>query len=126
MTKKPILCLDFDGVIHSYTSGWKGIDKIPDKIVPGALEFMKEASEHFHIYIYSSRSSEPLGICAMQAWLSIELYNAGMADEDWTKEIQFPDKKPPAKVSIDDRAITFDGSWPSIELLRRFKPWNMR
>ena len=27
---KPILCLDFDGVVHSYTSGWKGADVIPD------------------------------------------------------------------------------------------------
>ena len=26
---KPILCLDFDGVLHSYTSGWRGA-RIPD------------------------------------------------------------------------------------------------
>ena len=29
---KPILCLDFDGVIHRYDSGWKGADVIPDRI----------------------------------------------------------------------------------------------
>jgi hypothetical protein len=33
--RKPILCLDFDGVLHSYTSGWKGAAVIPDPPVPG-------------------------------------------------------------------------------------------
>ena len=32
--RKPILCLDFDGVIHSYISGWKGADVIPDPLKP--------------------------------------------------------------------------------------------
>jgi hypothetical protein len=27
---KPILCLDFDGTIHSYISGWQGADVIPE------------------------------------------------------------------------------------------------
>ena len=38
----PIICVDFDGVIHSYTSGWKGIDVIPDDPVPGAIEWLEE------------------------------------------------------------------------------------
>ena len=37
---KPILCLDFDGVIHSYSSGWKGAAVIPDPPVDGAMRFI--------------------------------------------------------------------------------------
>lgn len=123
--RKPILCLDFDGVIHSYKSGWKGAQVIPDPPVKGALEFLKEASEHFHIYIHSSRSHQPGGICAMQLWLSVKLEEAGLMG-DWAKAIIFPTEKPPAKVTIDDRALTFTGVWPTINDLKDFKPWNMR
>ena len=34
MGKKTVV-FDFDGVIHSYTSGWQGIGNIPDPVVPG-------------------------------------------------------------------------------------------
>ena len=30
MPFKPTIILDFDGVIHSYTSGWQGADVIGD------------------------------------------------------------------------------------------------
>src|SRR5882672_3079773 len=38
--RKPILCLDFDGVLHSYSSGWKGADVIPDAPTPGMAAFL--------------------------------------------------------------------------------------
>jgi hypothetical protein len=66
---RPILCLDFDGVIHSYTSGWKGAAVIPDAPVPGALEFIHEALEQFEVHIFSSRSHQWGGKRAMKRWL---------------------------------------------------------
>lgn len=42
------------------------------------------------------------------------------------KEISWPLFKPPAMVTIDDRAITFTGEWPSIDALLAFKPWNKK
>ena len=40
--------------------------------------------------------------------------------------IKWPTEKPPAMVTLDDRAITFTGEWPSIETLLAFKPWNKK
>lgn len=123
---KPILCLDFDGVIHSYTSGWKGAQVIPDPPVEGAIAFMLEALEHFDVVIYSSRSSQPGGIRAMQNWLRLHGGNcwhpspAGPGLED----VRFATEKPAAFLTIDDRAITFTGEWPSITSLKNFTPWN--
>lgn len=118
---RPILCLDFDGVIHSYTSGWKGADVISDPPVPDAIRFMREALEHFRVVVYSSRSGQPGGIEAMQAWLR---RHAG--DLDWFAAIEWPTEKPPALVTIDDRAVTFTGTWPDMQSLLEFKPWNKK
>src|SRR5882672_9416305 len=109
---KPILCLDFDGVIHSYQSGWKGADVIPDPPVPGAFDFIDRAREHFIVAIFSSRSHQVGGKAAMVAWL--RHWMAEMWGDDRAlsviADLEFPDAKPAAKVSIDDRAITFDGT----------------
>lgn len=128
MSRKPILCLDFDGVIHSYASGWKGADVIPDPPVDGAIAFMLGALRHFDVAIYSSRSGQPGGLEAMKRWLR---EHAGQTwhetpDGPGLEDIRFPVSKPAAFVSIDDRALTFDGTWPAVETLKAFQPWNKK
>tara|TARA_Y100000034_G_scaffold132281_1_gene194874 strand:- start:525 stop:941 length:417 start_codon:yes stop_codon:yes gene_type:complete len=118
---KPILCLDFDGVCHSYTSGWKGRTTIPDDPVPGVEDAIRSYSTHFRIAIYSSRSELPDGIRAMKAWFNEHF--PGMIEE---LRVMFPQTKPPAYVSLDDRAVTFQGQWPNLEWLQEFRPWNKR
>lgn len=124
---KPILCLDFDGVIHSYTSGWKGAAVIPDPPVPGALDFIRRAVEHFEVHIFSSRSNQDGGINAMRDYLwdhAVQQY--GVSDARFIVSLVFAFEKPHALVTIDDRAITFNGTWPAIDDLRAFKPWNKK
>jgi len=129
LPKRPILCLDFDGVLHSYTSGWQGAAVISDPPVAGAIDFLYEAIQHFDVCIYSSRSHQEGGIDAMQDWLSrheVEWRNqqTTLPRTSLLLSIRFPVVKPAAFVTIDDRAITFTGVWPPMALLLAFKPWN--
>ena len=127
---KKLLCLDFDGVLHSYSSGWQSADRIPDPPVEGALAFLVRASERFALAIFSSRSHQDGGIEAMQSWLRDHLLD----DLGWTRGaasrfvdgIAWPIHKPPAHLSIDDRALSFNGDWSRYDLdeLETFRPWN--
>jgi hypothetical protein len=139
MRSKPILCVDFDGVIHSYTSGWKGPCEIVDPPVPGALKWLWKATEWFDVQIYSSRSKEPGATDAMFRWMVSNSEKEFGADHPmtWAGEggekgpvypITFAHEKPAAFLTIDDRAVCFEGDWGDLEPadLLNFKPWNKR
>lgn len=115
---KPILLLDFDGVIHQYTSPWTKADEILDGPVPGAKEFVAEAGKIFELCIYSARSLQPGGIEAMKAWLILHDFPLHL--------LSFPTEKPPAFLTIDDRCVCFEGEFPRPEALLKFRAWNKR
>jgi hypothetical protein len=126
---KPILCLDFDGVIHRYGKGWQN-GVIYDDVVHGFFEWAERAAEHFHLVIYSSRSKDESGEVQMATYLT-EQHAKWRADggKPTTNEplsFEFAHEKPPAFLTIDDRAIQFTGVWPDVEMLRSFKPWNVQ
>lgn len=134
MSDLPILCLDFDGVIHRYDSGWQGALTIADDVTEGFFEWLDDAAKHFKIVVYSSRSKEPGATDAMALWLAEQRRKwrerGGKSPHEFGEpvSIEFADTKPAAFLQIDDRALTFNGRWSDFDpaALRAFKPWNKR
>lgn len=112
------IVFDFDGVIHSYTSGWEGIDKISDAPVDGIKEVIDELRKlGYMVCIVSTRCAQPEGIEAITKWLN----KYEITVDKVSKE------KPPALVYIDDRAITFDGDCTNLlKAILNFKSWTER
>ena len=100
MDYKPTVVFDFDGVIHSYTSGWKGTAEIPDPPVPGIGEAITKLRQlGYRVVVVSTRCSTAEGMGAVRRFLR----DNGIIVDDVMME------KPPAICYIDDRAIRFDG-----------------
>ena len=128
------MCLDFDGVIHSYDQGWK-LGEIYGTVVPGFWEWLEKVREHCKVVVYSSRSQTDAGKAAMFMWMRQER-------QRWIRDggqenpaagpltLDFPEHKPAAWMTIDDRAQRFDGDWTAPELqleaILAFKPWMTR
>lgn len=153
----PTVCIDFDGVIHEYSRGWqKG--KIYDGPVEGAIGGIIGLMCHYRVAIYSTRSKHLLRRWAMKRTVREWIMELGWHDTDlatrawsaqggkpedyapWTAgdvmdvlrelaaHVRYPLFKPPAVLTIDDRAVTFDGDWTKFtpEAVRAFKPWNVK
>ena len=114
------ILVDFDGVIHSYKSGWHGEAEIPDPPVPGALNFLRElsAEKEFEVCIYSSRNCRVEGRQAMIRWM-----RENGLEETVLDCLSFPTFKPPAFLTMDDRCICFKGQFPSMARIKNFQPW---
>jgi hypothetical protein len=133
MSFTPTICVDFDGVLHSYTSKFSGDAVIADPPVPGALRWLRRIAEVFDVVIYSSRSRSDEGCAAMEQWLrryAREEFGDEGEVERLLQKIKFAREKPMAFLTIDDRAICFQGDFSAPELdpqaMLEFRPWNKR
>ena len=95
LDKRKTVAIDFDGVIHAYSQGFKGLDNAYDEPVPGTFEALtKLKSLGFQLKILSSRPAPVI--------------------EDWLKKYGFDglisevsNHKFPATLYIDDRGFRF-------------------
>lgn len=113
---KQTIILDFDGVVHSYSSGWKGADVVPDPPTPGAKEAIAILREKYTVVVVSSRCNQAGGIDAIQVWLNLH----GIVVDKISSE------KPPHIVVVDDRALRFNGNWQEVldGIPAASVPWN--
>lgn len=108
---------DFDGVIHSYTSGWQGVDVIPDPPVPGIKEAISQIRQSYRVVVVSARCSDYEGVKAISEWL----------EKHGIEVDGIMQQKPPAKCYIDDRAVCFDGNSAGLlAKIENFTPWHKR
>jgi hypothetical protein len=128
---KPTICIDFDGVIHSYEKGWQS-GVIYGTATPGFFEWLETVRFKFKLVIYSSRSKTDEGVTAMGLWLHEQrnkwIAAGGQRHPTEPLEMEFANEKPAAWLTIDDRAICFKGDWSdpalSADGMLAFKPWN--
>ncbi len=113
---KGTIVFDFDGVIHSYKSGWCGENVIPDPPVDGIKESIDRIRlSGYNVVVVSTRCACYEGQAAIWEWLK----KHDIVIDDLRKE------KPPAICYIDDRAICFDGHPETLlSKIENFKPWN--
>lgn len=112
------IALDFDGVLHSYPTGWHGAAVIDGEPIPGALEFVQGLLQAgITIHIFSARNFQPGGIQAMKRWFEDNKFPVN--------KFYFPTEKPGGWL-LDDHAIEFRGTFPDIEVLKTLKTWQKK
>lgn len=119
MSDKKTVCFDFDGVIHSYVTGWHGINAAWDPPVAGIGKVIQQLrAEGFHVVVHSARCRQPSGIQTIKNYL--ERHNIVVDD--------VVDHKPSAMVTVDDRVICFNPEYLGslVSAIKSFKPWNKK
>jgi hypothetical protein len=116
---KPVICLDFDGVINSYESGYGPHYKptlIPDGPTEGAKEAIAKLRKRFRVIVHSSRCVYPEAREAIRLWL----------DEYGIIVDGIAENKPPAMIYLDDRGVQFKGDWgQALKDIANFQHWFM-
>ena len=107
---RPIICVDFDGVLNTYDR-WVSPEYL-HPMRPGAAQFLRELNESgYAVVVFTTRWHE-----WVRRWL--EENKVTQYVEDVT------DRKPPAAVFLDDRAVCFRGDFcTALDEIRTFRPF---
>ena len=127
------IAIDFDGVIHKYSKGWKD-GSIYDEPFDNVFKIIKKIMDlDYSVFVFSTRSPKQIKRWLKAYLVTEEMISYGFCNETYYKYYpygfdckiipfwkKFWDKpnvlgitqrKLPAVIYIDDRALKFDGDW---------------
>lgn len=113
------ICVDFDGVIHSYEHGW-GDGSIYGDPIDGALEGLQTLLGHYAVVIFTSRDVDQV-----KKWMWERMQLSCATDhfkvQFWNEYgvILVTNRKLPALAYIDDRGIRFVNWFQTIADVQR-------
>lgn len=123
---KPTIAIDFDGVIHKYSEGWKD-GTIYDKPINGSHEALFQLKHKFWVYIFTTRAvQDVVNWMNSKFWGNGEMGFRTIAMPEGTRfwhgsDVAVSNRKLPAMYYVDDRGIRFDGSWKlTLEQIERY------
>lgn len=128
-----IIAVDFDGVIHSFTTPWTNVLEINDPIVPGAAEWLTMLTKYYKVILHTCRLSWKPGeeyhedvlisdrIIKIKQFLASNNVSMTVIEK---LEFHTTPGKPYANIYVDDHGYRFTGEFPSNETLDELKPWN--
>jgi len=119
MDSNKTICIDFDGVISDYKSGWQGLG-VYGKPIPGVDRATKWLKDHGWFIIINTCRDEDEQIAEFckqnNIWFDSINENPNQPKDG--------SSKPMADVYLDDKAIGFTGDWGmTLDKIECFKPW---
>jgi hypothetical protein len=113
---KGVIAVDFDGVIHSYVSGWTGPVPVDPPVLGARDAIATVRALGFEVHVFSCRALTTEGRDGIRGWLALHDIRVDL----------ITGQKPHAVLYIDDRGARFTGSWEAVlELARNVpRPWN--
>jgi hypothetical protein len=123
---KLIVAVDFNGVIHDHRDGVRGMCLPSDAEIFGAIEWLRQISGEFDVFLVSASFGDSRFIVAAKAWLEVK----GIPRQ-WMvpalagrSRITLTPFKPVCLMFVDDRGFCFRGEFPTADEIKSFKPWN--
>lgn len=120
---KPTVVFDFDGVIHSYTSGWQGVNVIPDPPINGIANTIADIRRMNEVVVVSIRCVVPKGKQAVEDYLKKHHIEVDAVTAGYYDPVDYELILPVELRGRTREAIKISAPSDSIEWWRRRQLW---